>query len=134
MVDGEGALQPVGGDPAGGPEPAHVVDEHVQARVRVQNLAGQPSYLRLGGHVGGERVDCRVAGRGGDVGRRGSAPGEIAAGDADAGAQRGQAGGRGFAVDIRSPGAGPVLQGGSAGRARNSSSRWWIRNGDTAVE
>ena len=48
MVDGEGVLQAIGGDPAGGLEPARVVDQHVQPRVRGQDLAGQPAHLGLG--------------------------------------------------------------------------------------
>ena len=49
--------------------------------------------LSLAGHVGGERVHRRVAGLADDPGGRGLGPRLVPAGDADAGAQRGQAGG-----------------------------------------
>ena len=48
VVDGEGVFQAIGGDPAGGLEPARVVDQHVQPRVGGQDLAGQPAHLGLG--------------------------------------------------------------------------------------
>ena len=93
MVDGEGALQPVGGEVPGGPEPAHVVDQHIQPRVGAADRDGESAYLGLAGHVGGERVHRRVAGLAGDPGGGGLGPRLVPAGDADAGAQRGQAGG-----------------------------------------
>ena len=61
VVEGERALQAVGGQVAVRPEPADVVDQHVQPRVGVEDRDGEPTYLGLGGHVGGERVDGRVA-------------------------------------------------------------------------
>ena len=48
VVDRERALQSVGGDLAGGPEPAHVVDQHTQPGVGRQHLSGQSAHLGLG--------------------------------------------------------------------------------------
>ncbi len=47
MVEGEGALEAVGGDVAGGPEAADVVDQHVEARVRVEHLCREAAHLDL---------------------------------------------------------------------------------------
>ena len=87
VVDGEGVLQAVGGDVPGGPEPAHVVDQHVQARVRGEDLTGQTAHLGLDGQVGYEHIDGRVARRCADVASGGLGPGAVAANDADSGAQ-----------------------------------------------
>ena len=91
MVHGEGALKPVCGDVPAGPEPPDVVDQYVQSWVGVEDRGGEPAYLGLGGHIGGEGVHAGVAGlardrRGGCLGARG-----VPAGDADASAKRGQA-------------------------------------------
>jgi hypothetical protein len=79
------------------PEPADVVDQHVQAGIRVEDLSGQAPYLSLAGQVGGERVDGGVARRRADVGRGGFGPREVAAGDADLGTQVGEPGCGGLA-------------------------------------
>ncbi len=85
VVDGEGALQPVGGEVLGGPEPAHVVDQHIQPRVGAADRGGESAYPGLAGHVGGERVHRRVAGLADDPGGGGLGPRLVPAGDADAG-------------------------------------------------
>ena len=61
VVDGEGALQSVGGEVPGGPEPAHVADPHIRPQVGAADRDGESAYPRLAGHVG-ERVHRRVAG------------------------------------------------------------------------
>ena len=60
-VECEGALQAVGGDVPVDPEPADVVDQHVQAQVGVSHLGGQTAHLGLGGHVGGKDIHGCVA-------------------------------------------------------------------------
>ncbi len=61
-------LQPVGGHVVVGPEPADVVEQHIQPRVRGENLAGQPPDLGLQRHVGDEDVHRGVARLAGDRG------------------------------------------------------------------
>ncbi len=61
MVEGERVFQTVGGHLAVGPEPADVVQQHVQPRVSGQDLVGQPPDLGLRRHVGYEGIDRRVA-------------------------------------------------------------------------
>ena len=95
MVEREGVLQAVGGEVPVSPEPADVVDQHVQARVGVQHLSGQTAHPGLGGHVGGKGVHGWVARRGADGCRGRLGAGLIAAGDADPGAQRGEPDGGG---------------------------------------
>src|SRR5205085_2211278 len=51
VVEGERALQAVGGQVAVGPEPADVVDQHVQPRVGGEDRAGEPPDLDLGAQV-----------------------------------------------------------------------------------
>ena len=60
VVEGERALQTVGGQVSVCPEPADVVDQHVEPWVSVENADGEPTDLGLRGHVGGERVDGRA--------------------------------------------------------------------------
>ena len=47
VVDGKGVLQAVGGDVARRPEAPDVVDQHVEARIRVEHLRGESAYLGL---------------------------------------------------------------------------------------
>ena len=102
MVEGERVLKAVGGWVPMCPEPADVVDQHVQSRVGVEDGGGEPPYLGLGAHVGGERVDGRVSRTGTDVGRGLLGARGVAARDADPGADGGKAD-RGGLAD--SPGA-----------------------------
>ena len=104
MVDGEGVLQAVGGDVPGGPEPAHVVDQHVQVWVPVQDLTGETVDLGLDGQVGREHVHGRAARCGADVASGGIGPGAVAANDAYSGTQGRQPGGGGLADAAGSPG------------------------------
>ena len=60
VVEGEGTLQAVGGRVSVCPEPADVVDQHVESWVSIQDADGEPTDLGLRGHVGGEGVDGRV--------------------------------------------------------------------------
>jgi hypothetical protein len=64
------------------PEPADVVDQHVQPRVHVEHLTRQAPYLGLGGEVRGKCIDHRVVRRGTDVGRGRFGARHVAAGDA----------------------------------------------------
>lgn len=57
----ERLLKVVGGEVSVCPESADIVDEHIQPWVGVENRDGEPAYLFLGCHVGGKRVDRRVA-------------------------------------------------------------------------
>ena len=62
VVDREGVFQAVGGHVPVRPEPADVVDQHIQPRVRVEHGRGQSADLGLRRQVGGERVHRRVSG------------------------------------------------------------------------
>ena len=94
MVHREGVLEAVDGGVPGGPEPADVVDQHVQPWVRREHLVREPAHLVLGGHVGDEDVD-RVRRMPREPLRGGLGPGGVPADDADPGAERGETGGGG---------------------------------------
>jgi hypothetical protein len=68
VVEGECVLQPVGGHVAMCPEPADVVEQHIQARVRGEDLGRQPPDLGLRRHVGDEDVHRSAARRSDDRG------------------------------------------------------------------
>jgi hypothetical protein len=51
MVDGEGALEPVGGDVPGRPVPADVVDQQMDSRKGLSYLLSQVSYFRFARRV-----------------------------------------------------------------------------------
>ena len=106
MVDREGVFQAVCGHPPVGPESADVVDQHVQPRVRVEHGRGQSADLGLRRQVGDERVHRRVSGLPADGGRGGPGAVVVAAGDADPGAQGGQA----IAVALPMPPVPPVIR------------------------
>ena len=72
------------------PEPADVVDQHVQPRVGVEDLGGQAAHLRLRGEVGAERVHGGVACRGPDLDRGRLRARGVAAGDRHPRPERGQ--------------------------------------------
>jgi hypothetical protein len=90
-------LQVIGRDVPVSPEPADVVDQHVQPRVGVQYLSGQTAHPGLNRHVRGKGIHRWATRRGADAcsGRLGA--GRITAGDADPGAQRGEPDGGGLA-------------------------------------
>ena len=90
MVEGEGALEPVGGDVPGVPVAADVVDQHVEPGQALEYLGGQPAHLRLGGEVGDEHVDLPAAGCA-DLAGRGLGASAVPAGDRQVRAHRGQA-------------------------------------------
>ena len=95
VVEREGVLHAIGGDVPVSPEPADVVDQHVQPRVGVQYLSGQTAHPGLNRHVRGKGIHRRAT-RGGADARRGRlGAGRIPAGDADPGAQRGEPDGGG---------------------------------------
>jgi hypothetical protein len=104
VVDREGALQAVGGEVPVGPEPADVVDQHIQPRVGAGHLRGQTAHPGLGGHVSGKGVHHWAARCGADAGRGRLGAGLITAGDADPGAQRGEPDGDGPADATGAPG------------------------------
>jgi hypothetical protein len=62
MIDGEGALEPVGGEMSVVPVPADVVDEHIDPRKPLQRLLRQPAHLGLRRQVGDEHVDVSTCG------------------------------------------------------------------------
>ena len=62
MIDGEGVLEPVGGEMSGVPVPADVVDQHIDPRKPLQRLLRQPAHLGLGRQVGDEHVDLATGG------------------------------------------------------------------------
>jgi len=94
-VEREGVLQAIGGDVPVSPEPADVVDQHVQPRVGVQYLSGQAAHPGLNRHVRGKGIHRWATRRGADACRGRLGAGRIPAGDADPGAQRGEPGGGG---------------------------------------
>ena len=49
MAEGDGALQPAGGDMAGCSSTPDVADQHLDPRKALEDLAGQPPHLQLGG-------------------------------------------------------------------------------------
>jgi hypothetical protein len=61
VVEGEGALQPIGGDVAGVPVPPDIVDQHIDPGAALEDLGGQPPHLHLGGEVGHEHVGLAAA-------------------------------------------------------------------------
>ena len=87
VIERERVLQAVGGDVPVRPEPADVVDEHIQARVPVEHFAREASYFGLRRQVRGERVDRRVIRRGADVGRGRLRASDVAPGDSHPSAQ-----------------------------------------------
>jgi hypothetical protein len=95
-------LQAVGGGVPVSPEPADVVDQHVQAWVGVRHQGGQTAHPGLGRHVCGKGVHGWAARCGADTGRGRPGTGLITAGDTDPGAQRGEPRGGGLA-DTPSP-------------------------------
>ncbi len=97
VVDGEGVFQAVHGDVPVGPEPADVVDQHVEAGVCLEHLRGEPAHLRLGGHVGDEHVHRVIARCRADVGCGGLGAGGVAPDDADSGAHSREPDGGGLA-------------------------------------
>ena len=104
MVEGEGVLQAIGGRMSVRPEPADVVDQHIQPWVSIENCAGEAAHLGLGAHVGCEHVDGRVSGSGTNVGGGLFGTDQVATRDADPGAHRGEPDRRGFADSARSAG------------------------------
>ena len=56
VVEGEGALEPVGGEVPGVPVPPDVVDQHVDPRQALEHLVGQPAHLGLRRQVRDEHV------------------------------------------------------------------------------
>jgi len=97
VVEREGALQAVGGEVPVSPEPADIVNQHVQPRIGVSHLGGQAAHLCQDRHVGGKGVDGWAARCGADAGRGRLGTGLITAGDADPGAQCGEPDGGGLA-------------------------------------
>src|SRR6266511_3911311 len=63
VVDCPGQLDAVLGDLARAVDGAGVVDQDVQPRVAVEDLAGQAAHRRLRGEVGHQHVDATAAGR-----------------------------------------------------------------------
>ena len=61
------------------------VDQHIQPWVSMEKGAGEAAHLGLGAHVGRERVDGLVSGRGADIGRGLFGTDQIATRDADPG-------------------------------------------------
>ena len=57
MVQRERALETVGRDLPGRPEPADIVDQHIDRGQPVQDLRGHSAYLRLAGQVRDEHLD-----------------------------------------------------------------------------
>jgi hypothetical protein len=97
VVEREGALQAIGGEVPVSPEPADVIDQHIQPRIGASHLGGQMAHPGLGGHVRGKGIHRRAARCGADAGRGRLGAGLIAAGDADPGAQGGEPDGGGLA-------------------------------------
>lgn len=93
MVEREGVLESVGGDVPMRPRPADVVDQHIQSRVRLEDLGGQSAHLGLGGHVRDEHVHRGVAALPSDVRRGCLGSPAVPAGDADSRTQGSQRGG-----------------------------------------
>ena len=93
MIQREGTLQTVSGDVPVSPEPADVVDQHVQTRIGASHLGSQTAHLRLDGHVGDKDIHRCVTRRSADTGRGRHSTRLVAAGNADPGAQRGEPGG-----------------------------------------
>jgi hypothetical protein len=62
MVEGEGALQPIGGEVSGIPEAASVVDQHIDSGKALEDLVGQPPHLRLVRQVGHEHLGLPPSG------------------------------------------------------------------------
>jgi len=56
MVEGEGVFKPISRETAGVPETPDVVDQDVDARECLEDLAGQPANLGLRGQVGDEHL------------------------------------------------------------------------------
>ena len=56
VVEREGVLQAIGGDVPVRPEPADVVDQHVQPRIPLERFACEAAYFGLQREVGGECV------------------------------------------------------------------------------
>ena len=81
--------QAVGGDVPVSPEPAHVVDQHVQPLIGLKHLCGQTAHPGLHGHARGKGGHGWAARCGADAGCGCPGTGLIAAGDTDPGAQRG---------------------------------------------
>jgi hypothetical protein len=92
VVEGEGVLKPVDGRVAVGPEPADVVEQHIEAWIGGEDLGGQPPDFGLGGHVGDEDVHCGIARLARDCGGGQHRTVPVAAGDAHSGTHCGQAG------------------------------------------
>ena len=90
MIEGEGVLQSVGRRVAVCPEPADVVEQHIEARVGCQDFIRQSPHLGLRRHIGNEDIDRRVArlASDGDGGLFGTWP--VAAGNAHPGSDGGQ--------------------------------------------
>ena len=62
MVQGERALQPVGGDVPRVPVPTDVVHQHIELGQAVEDLVGQSPHLRLRRQVRDEHVHRPAAG------------------------------------------------------------------------
>lgn len=101
MVDSEGAFQAVRRHVVGGPEAAHVVDQHVQPGIGRDRFAGHPADLGLGREVGDEDVDLGTGTSGADFVCRGASAFEVSPDDPDTRAQTHQPG-RGRLADAPS--------------------------------
>ena len=96
MVEGEGVLEPVGGDVPGVPVAADVVDQHIDPGEALEHLGSQPPHLRLGGEVRDEHVHVAAAG-GADLASRVLGALAVPAGDREVRTHRRQAEGGRFA-------------------------------------
>ena len=82
MVECEGALQPVRSEVAGVPVATDIVDQHVDPRQALEDLADQTPHLRLRGQVRDEHVHAPAAGRA-DLPGRGLGVPAVSADDGD---------------------------------------------------